>query len=76
MRNPNTESVQVFNELLDEGGVSSPWYANVVAPDLVAADALAHRLHKLYRNKPLDEAIPLLAILLDMPLSHLHMHFP
>ncbi|MFP8874885.1 MAG: MMPL family transporter, partial [Myxococcota bacterium] len=44
MRNPNTESVQVFNELLDERGVSSPWYANVVAPDLVAADALAIEL--------------------------------
>ena len=46
MRNPNTESVQVFNELLDERGVSSPWYANVVAPDLATADALAIELRE------------------------------
>ena len=46
MRNPSTESVQVFNELLDERGVSSPWYANVVAPDLATADLLAAELRK------------------------------
>ena len=47
MRDPGTESVQVFEELLDENGVTSPWFANVVAPDLASADALAAELRSL-----------------------------
>lgn len=44
LRNPRTESVQVFQELVADGGAATPWYADVLAPDLAAADALAARL--------------------------------
>ena len=47
MRNPDTESVQVFNELLEERGSSSPWFVNIVTPDLRAADRLAAELEEL-----------------------------
>ena len=41
MRDPATESVQAFNDLLDQKGVLSPWFANAVEPDLERAQALA-----------------------------------
>ncbi|HEY8495055.1 MAG TPA: MMPL family transporter, partial [Myxococcota bacterium] len=44
LRNPRTESVQAFQDLVGEGGPATPWYADVLAPDLAAADALAARL--------------------------------
>lgn len=47
MRDPSTESVQVFDELLDVAGPSSPWYINVLAPDLADARSLARELDAL-----------------------------
>jgi hopanoid biosynthesis associated RND transporter like protein HpnN len=44
MRDPTTESVQAFNDLLGQAGTMSPWFVNAVAPDLDAARALAERL--------------------------------
>lgn len=41
MRDPSTESVQVFNELLDESGLASPWYVDAIAPTLDRANQLA-----------------------------------
>jgi hypothetical protein len=43
MRDPSTESVQAFRDLLSDID-SSPWYANVMAPDLETARALEARL--------------------------------
>lgn len=47
MRDPSTESVQTFNELLEDAGRSSPWFANSVAANLEEANALKQRLQKL-----------------------------
>jgi hopanoid biosynthesis associated RND transporter like protein HpnN len=47
MRDPSTESVQVFNELAATNQRGSPWYANALAPDLDAAGGLAARLRGL-----------------------------
>jgi hopanoid biosynthesis associated RND transporter like protein HpnN len=47
MRNPGTESVQAFNDLLQQSGMASPWFLNVVAPNLEAAQRLAARLDEL-----------------------------
>ncbi len=47
MRDPTTESVQAFDDLLAQTGVASPWFVNSVAGDLAAADALAARLDEL-----------------------------
>ena len=44
LRDPTTESVQTFNDLLADAGRSSPWYANSVAPDLASADRLKTKL--------------------------------
>jgi hypothetical protein len=44
MRDPSTESVQAFNDLLDQGGLASPWFINVVADDLESARQLGVRL--------------------------------
>lgn len=44
MRNPDTESVQAFNDLLSQSGMASPWFINAVAPDLESAQRLADRL--------------------------------
>jgi len=44
MRDPGTESVQAFNDLLSQAGMASPWFLNVVAPNLEAAQRLAERL--------------------------------
>lgn len=47
MRDPDTESVQAFNDLLAAAGAASPWYVDALAPDLAAADALAAQLDEL-----------------------------
>jgi hopanoid biosynthesis associated RND transporter like protein HpnN len=44
MRNPGTESVQAFNDLLSQAGMASPWFINAVAPDLESAQRLANQL--------------------------------
>jgi hopanoid biosynthesis associated RND transporter like protein HpnN len=46
MRDPGTESVEAFNDLLSEPG-TAPWYINVVEADLQSAQALADRIQKL-----------------------------
>jgi len=47
MRDPTTESVQTFNDLLADAGASSPWYANSVAPSLEEADRLKQEMREL-----------------------------
>ncbi|MFQ5417441.1 MAG: MMPL family transporter, partial [Myxococcota bacterium] len=47
MRDPSTESVQAFNDLLADAGPSSPWYANSVAESIEAADALKLEMRAL-----------------------------
>jgi hypothetical protein len=46
MRDPDTDSVKAFRELLDDSQMS-PWYVNVLAPDLAAAHELAAQLEAL-----------------------------
>jgi hopanoid biosynthesis associated RND transporter like protein HpnN len=46
VRDPSSESVRTFNELLEKGA-SSPWSLNVVAPSLESAQSLAERLEAL-----------------------------
>ncbi len=46
IRDPSTESVQTFQDLLSESH-TSPWTIDAVAPDLDSADALARRLRQL-----------------------------
>ena len=46
VRDPSTESVQVFNEILEEGD-AYPWNLNVVADDLESARDVAARLEKI-----------------------------
>jgi hopanoid biosynthesis associated RND transporter like protein HpnN len=46
MRNPNTESVQAFEDLLARSG-TSPWYIDALAPSLKQANALAKRMREL-----------------------------
>ena len=47
MRNPDTESVQAFDDLLADTGQSSPWYLDAIASDLPAARELATKLAEL-----------------------------
>ena len=47
IRDPQTESVQAFEDLLAEAGSASPWYVDAVAPDLPSAEALARELTDL-----------------------------
>jgi len=47
MRDPGTESVQAFNDLLNQAGMASPWFINAVAKDLPSAQQLAERLDDL-----------------------------
>lgn len=47
MRDPSTESVQTFNDLLAQTGTASPWYVDAVAPDLESAEDLAAKLRGL-----------------------------
>ncbi|MBW2267975.1 MAG: MMPL family transporter [Deltaproteobacteria bacterium] len=46
MRDPDTESVQVFNELVAESD-TPPWTMDVLAPDLATANAAAAALREL-----------------------------
>ncbi len=46
MRDPSSESVRTFSDLL-ERGASSPWSLNAVAPSLESAQLLAERLETL-----------------------------
>jgi hopanoid biosynthesis associated RND transporter like protein HpnN len=46
VRDPSSESVRTFAELL-ERGTSSPWSLNAVAPSLESAEMLAERLREL-----------------------------
>jgi hopanoid biosynthesis associated RND transporter like protein HpnN len=47
MRDPSTESVQTFNELLDESGLASPWFLNAIAADLTTAKTIAKQAAQL-----------------------------
>ena len=47
MRDPTTESVQAFDDLLAQSGTMSPWFVNSVAPDLESAQELARRMRQL-----------------------------
>lgn len=47
IRDPETESVEAFDDLLAQAGSASPWYVDAIAPDLDAAEALARRLEAL-----------------------------
>ncbi len=47
IRDPDTPSVQAFQDLLAETGRASPWYIDTVAADLDAADRLARELDEL-----------------------------
>jgi len=60
MRDPSTESVQTFKDLLSKSD-TSPWYLNVLAPNLAQADEEAKRLEKLDSVKraiTLDSYVP------------------
>jgi hopanoid biosynthesis associated RND transporter like protein HpnN len=46
LRNPQTESVQAFRDLLGDAE-RSPWSVDVLAPDLAAADAIAAKLEEV-----------------------------
>jgi hypothetical protein len=46
VRDPSSESVRTFNELLEKGA-SSPWSLNAIAPSLESAQLLAERLAAL-----------------------------
>jgi len=46
VRDPSSESVRTFNELLEKGA-SSPWSLNAVAPSIESAQLLAKRLEAL-----------------------------
>lgn len=47
MRDPGTESVRTFNEMLEEAGQRSPWPMDVVAPDLETATRIAREVEQL-----------------------------
>jgi len=46
MRDPETQSVQAFQDLLEDQD-TSPWYINVLAPDLDEVDGIVERLDAL-----------------------------
>ncbi len=46
VRDPSSESVRTFNDLLEKGG-TSPWTLDGVAPDLATAEAIAERVRAL-----------------------------
>ena len=46
MRDPDTESVQAFRDLLDDS-LTSPWYLNILMPDLDSAVDLGQQLESL-----------------------------
>jgi hopanoid biosynthesis associated RND transporter like protein HpnN len=80
LRNPETESVETFLELLDST-TGTPWYLDMLAPDLETADSLAEQVRELetvrlaitlsdYVPEDQDEKLELLedtAMILDLP---------
>lgn len=60
MRDPDTESVQAFQDLLKQSD-TSPWYADVLAPDLESARDLQVRLDALElvgSTRTVDDWVP------------------
>ncbi|MBW2314217.1 MAG: MMPL family transporter [Deltaproteobacteria bacterium] len=47
IRDPETVSVQIFEELVEESGERSPWPINAIAADLDAAEEMAQELEAL-----------------------------
>jgi hopanoid biosynthesis associated RND transporter like protein HpnN len=47
MRDPQTESVQTFNEMLEAPGQRSPWPMDTIALDLETASAIARKIEGL-----------------------------
>jgi hopanoid biosynthesis associated RND transporter like protein HpnN len=47
MRDPETESVQTFNEMLEDAGQRSPWPMDTIADDLESATRIAREVEKL-----------------------------
>ncbi|MDP6979474.1 MAG: MMPL family transporter [Myxococcota bacterium] len=47
MRNPSTQSVQAFDDLLAQAGTASPWFVNSVAPNIEAAQERAKQFAAL-----------------------------
>ena len=80
LRNPQTESVRTFEDLL-ESERTTPWYADILAPDLETADELAARVRGLdgvrraitvsdYVPKDQEEKLEILAdaaLFMDLP---------
>jgi len=46
IRDPSSESVRTFNDLLEKGG-ASPWSLNAIVPNVAAAEAIADELRAL-----------------------------
>lgn len=83
LRNPHTESVQTFNDLLQSEHMT-PWYADVLAPDLDTANRLAAQLRQLdvvaraitvsdYVPAEQEEKLEILAdaaLFMDLPPGH------
>jgi hopanoid biosynthesis associated RND transporter like protein HpnN len=46
VRDPSSESVRTFNDLLEKGG-ALPWSVNAIVPNLTAAEAIADELRSL-----------------------------
>jgi hopanoid biosynthesis associated RND transporter like protein HpnN len=81
MRDPGTESVETFNEMLEASGERSPWPMDTIAPDLEAAERIAREVEQLdvvelaltladYVPRDQDEKIGVLedvGLLLDAP---------
>jgi hopanoid biosynthesis associated RND transporter like protein HpnN len=61
LRDPGTESVQAFHDLL-ERSETSPWYLNTLMPDLPSAQTLAQQLEAL---ETVDRAITLASYVPD-----------
>lgn len=60
LRDPDTESVQTFEDLLASDRLT-PWYADILAPDLATADRLAQRARELdtvARAITVDDYVP------------------
>ena len=47
MRDPETESVRTFNQMLEEPGQRSPWPMDTIAADLESAEKIAREIEKL-----------------------------
>ena len=60
LRDPSTESVQAFEDLVSRSG-TTPWTVDVVTPDLASAQALAPRLAAISgveRTRTLSDFVP------------------